>query len=218
MLDRVAMIKLYGNVNTKSFNTLKIRFALAEIGAAHEFMPVDLAKGESRTPEFLRINPHGKVPVLVDGDFALPESDAILWYLGEKYPEAALLPRLDGGAGTLQTRAQILRFLDVASTAIYPAYSDWWNATNSDDPAKRKPAAADAALAKVTRALGVLEKTLASGDHLVGAFSLADVSNASMIFSLKRRLQTDPLAGHERTRAWYERVTARPAWRASIAD
>jgi glutathione S-transferase len=213
------MMKLYGNVNTKSFNTLKLRFALTEAGVAYEFMPVDLAKGESRKAEFLRINPHGKVPVLVDGDFALPESDAILWYLGEKYADAKLLPRFDGSVALLQARAQILRFCDIASTAVYPAYSDWWNATSSDDPAKRSPAAADAALAKITRALGVLEKTLASGaEHLVGAFSLADIANASIVFSLKRRLQADPLAGLERTRAWYERVTARPAWRAVVAD
>ena len=75
-------------------------------------------------------------------------------------PTRSCLPRLDGSAGVLQARAQILRFLGIASTAIYPAYSDWWNATNSDDPAKRNPAAADAALARVKRALGVLEKTL----------------------------------------------------------
>jgi len=212
------MLKLYGNVNTKSFNTLKLRFALAEIGAAYEFSPVDLAKGESRTAAFMRINPHGKVPVLVDGDFALPESDAILWYLAEKYPDAALLPRVDGSPGALQTRAQILRFLGIASTAVYPAYSDWWNATSSDDPARRNPAGADAALARVTRALGVLDKTLVSGEHLVGAFSLADIANASIIFSLKRRLPADPLAGLERTRAWYDRVSARPAWRAVTAD
>jgi len=211
-------LKLFGSTNPRSFNTLKIRFALAEIGADYEFEPVDVAKGEGRKPEFLSVNPHGKIPVLLDGDFALPESDAILWYLGEKYPDAKLLPRLDGGGDSLQARAQILRFLDIASTSIYPAYSEWWTASNSDDPAKRNPAVADAALAKVTRALGVLEKTLASGEHLVGAFSLADVSCASIIFSLKRRLQTDPLAGHERVRAWYDRVTARPAWRAVIAD
>src|SRR5262245_23393286 len=211
-------MKLYGNVNTKSFNTLKLRFALAEIGAAYEFVPVDLAKGESRTAAFLRINPHGKVPVLVDGDFALPESDAILWYLGEKYPDAQLLPRFDGSVATLQARAQILRFCDLASTAFYPAYSEWWNASNSDDPGKRNPAVAEAALGKITRALGVLEKTLATGEHLVGAFSLADVANASILFSLKRRLTSDPIAGHERVRAWYERVTARPAWRTATAE
>src|SRR5262245_66533226 len=130
-------MKRYGSSNNKSFNTLKVRFALAEIGAPYDFVPVDLAKGESRTAEFLRINPHGKVPVLVDGDFALPESDAILWYLGEKFPDAKLLPRLDGSAATLQARAQILRFCDLASTAFYPAFSERWNATNRDAPAKR---------------------------------------------------------------------------------
>ena len=217
VLDRLAM-KLYGSSNNKSFNTLKLRFALAEIGAAYDFVPVDLGKGESRTSEFLRINPHGKVPVLVDGDFALPESGAILWYLGEKYPDAQLLPRADGTAATLQARAQILRFSDLAATAFYPAYSEWWNATNSDDPAKRNPAVADAALGKLTRALGVLEKTLATGDHLVGPFSLADIANASIIFSLKRRLPSDPLAAHERVRAWYQRVTARSAWQTVAAE
>jgi glutathione S-transferase len=211
-------IKLHGSANSKSFNTLKLRFALTEIGAAFEFVPVDLGKGESRTPEFIRINPHGKVPVLVDGDFALPESDAILWYLGEKYPDAKLLPVSDGSAAALQARAQILRFLDIASTSFYPAYSDWWNASHSDDPAKRNPATAEAALAKVTRALGVLEKTLASGEYLVGGFSLADVACASILFSLKRRLPNDPIGGHERVRAWYQRVTARPAWQAVARD
>jgi glutathione S-transferase len=210
-------MQLFGSSNNKSFNTLKIRFALAEIGAPYEFKPVDLGKGESRTADFIRINPHGKVPVLVDGDFALPESDAVLWYLGEKYPDARLLPRFDGSIATLQARAQILRFLAIASTAFYPAYSDWWNASNSEDPAKRNPAAADAALAKVTRALGVLEKTLASSEHLVGSFSLADVSIASILFSLKRRMPTDPIAGHERVGAWYQRVAARPAFQAVSA-
>jgi glutathione S-transferase len=211
-------MKLYGSSNNKSFNTLKLRFALAEIGAAYEFVPVDLGKGESRTPDFLRVNPHGKVPVLVDGDFALPESGAILWYLGETYPDANLLPRADGTAAALQARAQILRFSDIASTALYPAYSEWWNATSSDDPGKRSPAVAEAALGKVTRALGVLEKVLAVGEHLVGSFSLADVANASIVFSLKRKLPSDPLAAHERVRAWYARVTARPTWQTVTAD
>ena len=70
----------------------------------------------------------------------------------------------------------------------------------------------------MTRALGVLEKTLAAGEHLVGAFSLADIANASILFSLKRRLPSDPLAAYERVRAWYQRVTARPAWQLVTAD
>jgi glutathione S-transferase len=211
-------MKLYGSANNKSFNTLKIRFALAEIGAPYELVSLDLAKGESRTADFKRLNPHGKVPVLLDGDFALPESDAILWYLGEKHQDANLLPRLDGGGDALQARAQILRFLDIASTAFYPAYSEWWTASNSDDPAKRSDVAADSALVKVKRALDVLETTLASGEYLVGGFSLADVANVSILFVLKRKLQLDPLAGHERVRAWYQRVIARPTWQSIASD
>jgi glutathione S-transferase len=53
---------------------------------------------------------------------------------------------------------------------------------------------------------------------LVGSFSLADIANTAIVFSLKRRLQVDPLTGLDRTRAWYERVTARPAWRAVTGD
>ena len=155
-----------GSTNTKSFNTLKIRFALAEIGVPYEFQPVDLAKGESRTPDFKRLNPHGKVPVLQDGDFALPESDAILVPGREVSRREPAAPA--GRRRGLQARAQILRFLDIASTAFYPAYSDWWTATNSDDPAKRSDVAADSALVKVKRALDVLEATLASGEHLGG--------------------------------------------------
>jgi len=219
VLDDAAMsMKLYGNTNNKSFNTLKIRFALAELGVAYEFVPVDLGKGESHTPDFKKINPHAKVPVLVDDEFALPESDAILWYLAEKDPAAKLLPRFDGSVAVIQARAQILRFCDMASTAFYPASTEWWTATNSDDPAKRNPTAADSALVKVKRALDVLEKTLATGEHLVGEFSLADVTNVSILFSLKRRLGLDPMMGHERVKGWYERVTARPAWRAVSAD
>jgi glutathione S-transferase len=211
-------MKLYGSTNKKSFNTLKIRAALAEIGADYEFVPVDLGKGEGRTAEFLRVNPHGKIPVLVDADFALPESDAILWYLAEKFPGAKLLRPLDGSPTSLQTRAQVLRFCDLASTAFYPAYSDWWNATNGNPP---NPAAAETALAKVKRALGVLEAVLAGGDYLAGEFSLADIANASIIFALKRRLPEDPIgpiAGFPRVRAWYDRVGARPSWQHVTAD
>jgi glutathione S-transferase len=208
-------LKLFGSTNPKSFNTLKIRLALAEIGADYEFVPVDVGKGEGKTPEFLRMNPHGKIPVLLDGDFALPESDAILWYLGEKFPDAKLLPPADGSQEALQARAQVLRFCDLASTAFYPAYSDWWNATNGTPP---NPLAADSALVKVHRGLRVLESVLGAGEHLVGSFSLADIAIASILFALKRRLPQDPLSEFERVRAWYARVGARPSWEQVTAD
>ncbi len=70
-----------------SGNCHKVRMALDILGQPYEWKEVDVVKGESRTPEFLAMNPNGKVPVLAidDGTF-LPESNAILWYLGEDTP------------------------------------------------------------------------------------------------------------------------------------
>jgi glutathione S-transferase len=205
-------MKLYGSSNNKSFNTLKLRVALAEAGADYELIPIDLDKGEQQAPEFLRVNPHGKVPVLVDGDFALPESDAILWYIGEKYPEAKLLPPSDGAEAARQARARVLQWCDFASTTLYYAYSQFWNyalGAESDRNAKL----AEAALGKIARGIGVMETVLGTRPWLAGpSYSLADLSNASVVFALKRRLPSDPLAAAPAVRDWYERVTAREAW------
>ncbi len=119
------MITLHAHVNRKSPNTLKLRVALAEAGADYEYRAVDLDAGEQRRPQFLALNPHGKIPVLVDGDFVLAESGAILWYLGERFPDARLLP----AAGThdvaaAQARARVLQWCDFSSTGLYQAYLD----------------------------------------------------------------------------------------------
>src|SRR5229473_627521 len=74
-------MKLY---HFPSPNPQKVTFALGELGLECEMVPLDLAKGEQRKPEFLAINPFGRVPVLVDGDLTLWDSHAILAYLGEK--------------------------------------------------------------------------------------------------------------------------------------
>lgn len=210
-------MKLYGSTNKQSFNTLKIRAALAEAGASYEFVPVDLEKGENKTPAFLAINPHGKVPTLTDGDFALPESNAILWYVAETHPASGLVPRNDGTTAALQARARIAQWIDFTQTTLYAAYADWWNHALGDE-AKRIPGVAEAALGKIHRGLGVMETVLAERAHIATpAFSLADLSNASMVFALERRLPDDPLAKYERVRGWYERVSARPSFAGAIA-
>ena len=119
------MITLYAHVNRKATNTLKLRVALAEAGAAYEYRAVDLDAGEQRRPEFLALNPHGKIPVLVDGDFVLAESDAILWYLGERFPDARLLPAAGSGdLAAAQARARVLQWCDFASTGLGQTYVD----------------------------------------------------------------------------------------------
>ena len=68
------------------------RWLLEELGVPYEIVPVDLAQGEHKKPEYMKIHPHGAVPALADGDLVLFESAAICMYLADKYPEKKLAP------------------------------------------------------------------------------------------------------------------------------
>jgi glutathione S-transferase len=82
-------MKLYEFGPTRS---IRARWTLQELGVDFEAIAVNLRAGEARSPDFLKINPAGKLPVLVDGDVVLTESVAIALYLGEKYPDKKLVP------------------------------------------------------------------------------------------------------------------------------
>src|SRR6266545_30339 len=107
-------MKLY---HFPSPNPQKVRFALLELGLECEIVPVDLIKREQRTPEFLALNPYGRVPVLTDGALTLWESHAILAYLGEK--TGRLWPTSAAG------RADALRWLFFLSGHLAPPAPSW---------------------------------------------------------------------------------------------
>jgi glutathione S-transferase len=104
-----ASMKLYEFAPTRS---IRVRWTLQELGVEFESVPVNLMAGEHRRPEFLKINPAGKIPVLVDGDLVLTESVAIVTYLAEKYPQKGLIPT------GLKQRAQVNRWLLFAATEL----------------------------------------------------------------------------------------------------
>jgi len=95
---------------------------LEEVGAAYEWRPVDLKAGGSRTAEFLALNPKGRVPVLVDGDFVLTEAAAICLHLAERFPQAGLLP----APGTRE-RARAYEWTLFLSNTVQPALMDWFH-------------------------------------------------------------------------------------------
>ena len=95
-------MKLYFlGASPNSFNVL---VAAEELGVRLEKIPVNVFKGENKTPEFLKLNPNGKLPVLVDGDSTLWESNAITQYLAEQVSGNALFPK------DVRTRADITRW------------------------------------------------------------------------------------------------------------
>ena len=85
--------------------SLRVRWTLQELGVPFNAVTVNLLAGDHRKPEFLQLNPAGKIPVLVDGDTVLTESVAIALYLAEKYPDRNLLPT------DLRERAELDRWL-----------------------------------------------------------------------------------------------------------
>jgi glutathione S-transferase len=102
-------MKLYEFGPTRS---IRARWTLQELGVDFEPIRVNLVAGENRRPEFLKINPAGKLPVLVDGNVVLTESVAIVLYLAEKYADKGLLP------ADREERAQVNRWLLFAATEL----------------------------------------------------------------------------------------------------
>jgi glutathione S-transferase len=86
------MYTLYYAVTSAAFAPCMV---LEEVGADYELVEVDISKEKPRDPAFLKLNPNGWVPVLVDGDMVLHESAAIVMYLCDRHPEAGLAPPPD---------------------------------------------------------------------------------------------------------------------------
>jgi len=103
------MMRLYEFAPTRS---IRARWVLQELGEEFEAVTVNLVAGDHRRPQFLKINPAGRVPVLVDGDLVITESVAIVLYLAERDPQRRFLPR------DIALLSQVYRWLMFAATEL----------------------------------------------------------------------------------------------------
>lgn len=196
----------YGRMSGNSARSL---FALHEAGVAFTPRLLDVRGGENRRPEYLAVNPMGKIPALVDGGFRLWESNAINWYVCEKHPSAGLLP------ATVEGRAAVQRWLFFQAGHVTPSCVALFRATNRRVQefwgSKPDPQAAEAARAELGRWLPVLARALDGREWLEGTFSLADVAYAPHLWLVVEGGYD--LAPYPAVRAWLDRLLARPAWR-----
>jgi glutathione S-transferase len=158
----------------------KIWLALEHKQLPYDLKVIQFDRGDHKLPEFLQLNPRGKVPVLVDGDHVLWESSAILEYLEEKYPERPLLP------GAPEARAHQRRLVSEADAYLYAAQRDLMRATLYTPESERDPAkiaaAGDAVIAELERFAGYLR-----ADYFGGAdISFADVTIYPYLRLIKR--------------------------------
>jgi glutathione S-transferase len=192
-----------------SGNSARAAFALAEAGAAYRAHLLDTRAGENRAPAYLRVNPMGKIPALVDGSLTLWESNAINWYVAEKFPQARLLPT------TIEGRAKVQRWLFFQAAHVTPACIVVFREINERVKAFWQPAPDPKALESgrkdLQRYLPVLEQALADREWLEGEFSLADIA-----YTPHLALVADggyDFSQYPRVSAWLRRARARPAWR-----
>lgn len=185
-------MKLYYNPQSRA---VIAKWMLDECGADYEIVPIDLKKGEHKTPGFLKVNPAGKLPALVDGDSRIFEGAAICLYLGDKFPEANLAPRIDA-----PERGRYLSLMVYSTSQLEPAMGD------AMLDAKHDPQRGWTDFETVRN---VIEGELGDGPYLFGDwFTAADVMIGSM-FVWRRMFGGPP--DRPKLEAYVDRLLARPA-------
>ncbi len=163
------MLTVYGCPNSRS---MRMVWALEEAGAEYHYILIDLFRGAGRSPDFLRINPAGKVPALVEDGTALTESGAILLWLAERYPDAPLLPP----AEDRHARAETLQWLMFGLTELEPPL--WTIAKHRFvlPETRRMPAIEDTCRWEFASACALLAKRLGQRRYVAGdQFTIADI-------------------------------------------
>ena len=159
------MIKFYYNTAP---NPTKVALCLEEMGLPYELFPVDTRKGEQHTPEFLAINPNAKVPVIVDGDATVFDSNAILLYLAEK--TGKFLP-----GKSLKERGEMLSWLMFVASGIGPYSGQAVHFRNfAPEP---KDYAVNRYTFEAQRHWGILEARLGKQRYMCGeAYGIVDMA------------------------------------------
>jgi glutathione S-transferase len=187
----------------------KVRLLAAELGIPLELVARDPRIGETRAPDYLALNPNGRVPTLVEDDFALWESPAILKYLAAKYPERGL-----NGASP-QDQAHVDQWLfwwvggaEPAIDAL--AWEQFIKPKVLNQPGNDPGIIADAH-ARIGRFLPVLDQQLEGRDYVIGPLSIVD-------FLIGPRLERSPailkfdITPYRNINAWLKRLVAKPYW------
>jgi glutathione S-transferase len=171
-------------------SSMAVHIALHEIGAPFESRPVSFAKREQHAPDYLAINPEGKVPTLLIGGRPLTEVAAILYYLAKRFPEAGLWP-----AGGLEAEAQAISWISFIAATIHPARrigGERWK-----------------------EVFGIAERRLGGREWTVERYSIADIHLFRLYWRFVGSVKPAP-GDFPGLSAHYERMMARPAVRRTI--
>ena len=202
------MLRVWGRKS--SFNVQKVMWLLGELGLAHERIDAGSAFGGLDTPEFLAMNPHGRIPVIDDGEAIVWESHAILRYLAAR----------DGGSGFWRAdpraRASADAWMDWSQTRLQPDFLNgvFWAFYRTPDHLRNWPEIRKN-VARCARNFQLLDRVLADRSYLCGdAISLADIPAGTALY---RYFEIDiERPSVPNVQAWYRRLQDHPAYRARV--
>jgi glutathione S-transferase len=205
------MLKVLGRVN--SSNVMKVLWTCGELNIAYDQKDIGGQFGGNDQPDYLAMNPNGVVPTVIDGDFVLWESNAIVRYLTAKHDAGGMWPT------DPEVRADLDRWMDWQQTVLSPAFRDvFWGLVRTP-PAERNQAAIDAGVKASARAFRMLDARLAGRDYIGGDhLTMADMPMGGFIhrwFGMQIPGRPDDMPN---LRAWYDRLCARPAFKKHVAD
>ena len=200
------MLKLYDFKSSP--NCQRVKVVLAEKNLPYDIVPVDLRKQEQKKPEYLKLNPYGKVPVLTDDFTVLYESLIINEYLNEKYPDPPLMPKDPGG----KAKARIL--IDYGMAHFDSAYQKL-RMELMKDPKEQSQPVIDGAKSDLKKLLQRFEDEIGDQQYLMGDFSLVD---ADLIprFTRLEGFGVLPDPALPRLGKYMERMKARPSVKAIL--
>lgn len=181
------MLKLYGGARSRASI---IQWYLEELAVPYEFVMLDMQAGEHKQPEYLKINPMGKVPAIVDGNFQLWESGAILLYLADKYSKTSVSP---------EERGIFSQWVLFANATLGPGVFVEANRER-----------------EMPRLLTPLNDIFQQQSFLLGdEFTVADVAVGSMLAYIPIMLKLD-LSAYPGVLSYIKRMSERPAFQKSV--
>jgi glutathione S-transferase len=202
----MSLIFYYAPMSTASITTLM----LEELGVPCERKKLDIKAGDTKKPEYLRVNPNGMVPCIVHDGVAIWESSAITMYLGETFGvEKSVWP------GPGPRRGEAMKWVAWTNVTLGEAVYRWARNTQEWVAADERNAKAGASgLADIGKHLKTLDGALEGKQFLAGDYTLADAHVVSFLDWL-RHMKVD-FAPYSQINAWSARCSARPAFKAAM--
>lgn len=192
-------------------NSVKVPILLEELGAEYRLTKINIRAGEQKTPEFLALNPNGKVPVIVDSEgpggapITVTESGAILIYLAEKF--GRLIPT------DPSRRVAMFEWMFFHASGLGPAFGQsGYFQKLAPEPA---PLAIERFSTEARRTLAVLDHRLGQAEYLADEFSIADILNFGWIW--RREFAGVDFSAAPNVARWYASLEQREAVKNAIA-